>query len=488
MFIKRIKNRFLTLILLIISPVFIYGQNDVLFKKYSPEALKQDAQLLKEIVFKMHPGIGLYKPISFYENLFNDFITNIRDSLSEKEFRIKLKLLFDELHCGHSDILLSKAYSKALDKKQFNYLPYYFIALNNKLFTAIPVNKKRDSLLKPTSEILKINNISSDSICTYIKHFYTSDGYINSGKDLFLSTGFNYYYPSLFGRPDSFLVEYKSENEIKSEKIKAVKLTGLPALPVYPKEDSTWIKYKRANISYGFINKNKTAMIIKIKSFKHSRYKKVYRKIFKLARKNNVQHLVIDLRNNGGGSLMNSYRLASYCIDKPASISFKTRIKNYPYKKYTKGNLSLKITHLAFSMIAEKNKCGDTICYKQKIKPRKKNHYNQNIYVLINGHSFSASCLTATYLQSCKKAVLIGSETSGTKEGCNAVITPYYTLPNTKVRARIPAFRIIHDINPALSGRGVLPDYEIKYEVEDILKRKDLEMDFIKKLIDENRK
>ncbi|MBK7669669.1 MAG: hypothetical protein IPJ32_21450 [Sphingobacteriaceae bacterium] len=101
----------------------------------------------------------------------------------------------------------------------------------------------------------------------------------------------------------------------------------------------------------------------------------------------------------------------------------------------------------------------------------------------MNGGTFSASCIVAANLKESKRAVIIGSESGGTNEGCNAGITPYYTLPNTKLKVRVPAFRIIHNINPTLTGHGILPDYQIKYSFEDILKRRDLEIKFVNELI-----
>jgi len=452
-------------------------------KKYSPEALQEDSKVLKDVVLKMHPVIGIYKPREFYEKLFNDLIASLKDSLTEKDYRIRLKLIFEELHCGHSEVMLSKAYSRAIRPLAFNYLPYYFVPLQNKLYVAIPVNKKRDSLLKPFTEVVKINNIKVDSILNYTHHFFTTDGFITSGKDFYLRNSFSYFYPSLFGRPDSFLVEYKTKEEIHSSWLKAVKTVNLPPLPLLPKEDSAYTRYRKANMSVGYLGDNKNALVLKIKSFKHSRYKKVYRKVFRQLKDENIENLVLDLRYNGGGSLVNSYRLLSYLLDSTQTVTLKTHIKKYPLKRHARGNLTFKFTRFGLRTISKRRVSGDTVFYTQKIKPNKKHHYNKNLYVLINDGTFSASCIVSAYLQESGRAKFIGSETSGAKEGCNAGITPYYTLPNTKIKARIPAFRIIHDINPELTGHGILPDYPVSYDIESLLKRKDLELDKVKKLI-----
>ncbi len=452
-------------------------------KKYAPDVLKQDAAILKDVIINMHPAIGIYRSKKYYENLFDKMIESFKDSLTEKEFRIRLKTAMNELHCGHTEIFLSKAYSKAIKPMKLNWLPYHCIALNNKLYTIVPVDRKKDSTIKQGSEILKINNISVDSILNLTRRMISGDGFIESGKNLYMRYGINYYYPSLFGRPDSFLIESKKGDSIKIQYLKACNLKDLSLLPIGTREDTLLRNHKRVNIKEGYSGNDKELFVLKIRSFKSSRYKRIYRRTFRTLRKNKTENLVIDLRNNGGGNLANSYRLLKYLMDAEQTITLKTHVKNYPDKKYTKGNITFKFTKYALKKMGTKKVNGDSVSYIQKIKPYKKEHYTGKLYVLTNGGTFSAACIVAAYLKSNKNATLIGRETGGTNEGCNAGITPYYTLPNTKLKVRIPAFRIIHNIDPALTGHGILPNHEIKYSFEEVLKRSDLEMKFVKELI-----
>jgi hypothetical protein len=47
----------------------------------------------------------------------------------------------------------------------------------------------------------------------------------------------------------------------------------------------------------------------------------------------------------------------------------------------------------------------------------------------------------------------------------------------------MPAFRVVHDVCPTITGHGILPDYKIEYSIMDILNRKDLEIIKAKELI-----
>ena len=110
------------------------GKESPLLKKYSPAQLKADAQVLKNVTLAMHPAIGIYNTRPHYVKLFDDFINKLNDSLTEKQFRIKTKILIDDIHCGHTEVILSKAYYKAAAKQSYNFSRYFFIPIKEKVF------------------------------------------------------------------------------------------------------------------------------------------------------------------------------------------------------------------------------------------------------------------------------------------------------------------------------------------------------------------
>lgn len=468
---------------LIISFVFPQQKNSVLEKKYPSALLKEDAKLFRDITLSMHPVIGLYNSRDYYVTLFDRYLQTLNDSLTERDFRLKTKLMAEELHCGHTEVIYSKDYYRAMNKKKLNYSPYVFIPVNGKVFVLANLNKKSDSTLKKGVEITKINGLGVDSILRYCKRFVSADGYNRSSKDHYIQLGFNAYYPALFGRPDTFSVEYRDGKILKTLRYPAFQPKSFPPIPLGVKDDSLFTRYKKAKIKYRYLDTSKKTMLVKIEKFSRQRSDKAYRKIFRKLRKNQTENLVIDLRNNGGGSLENSYRLLSYMIDTAKTQTLRTAIKNYPYKKYTRGNVFFKLTRFAFALIGKKESRNDTDIFVYTIRPRKKNHFDKKVYVLINGGSFSASCLVAAYLKDRGRTVFIGEETGGAVEGCNAGITPYYRLPNTKISIRMPAFRIVHDVYPRITGHGIIPDYTIEYSIKDILAKRDLEILKVKELI-----
>jgi hypothetical protein len=456
----------------------------VLTRRYPPRQLQEDALIFSNVMMAMHPSIGLYEKREYYRQVFDSLIRSLRDSLTQRDFRIRLKLVADELHCGHTEVLYSNDYYKAAAKLKQNFSPYVFIPVGNKLYMIGNVGKPPpDSLFKRGTEITKINGVPVDSMIRYAKRFITSDGHVQTAKDHYLQLGFNSYFVALFGRPDTFVVEYSNGKKKGTAKYAAFQAKSLPALPLGPRDDSLFCRFGKTGIKYRWLDPKKATMQLKVDRFSNTGFRRAYRKAFRYLRKNQSANLVLDIRNNGGGSLTNSYKLLSYLLDTTATQTLRTGIQNYPFRKYTSGNVLFRLTRFAYRLMGQKRRVDSLDNFIYTIRPKKRHHFNGRVVVLMNGGSFSASTLVAAYLRFRKNTTFIGEETGGTAEGCNAGVTPYYKLPNTGIRVRVPAFRVVHDVSPNITGQGIYPDFKIEYSLNDIMRRRDLELEKAKEVL-----
>jgi hypothetical protein len=478
-----IKPLILFLIGILIAPSCALHKPNVLTKKIAPAALKCDAGIMEQAIMKMHPAVGIYSSRAEIQANFDRFNANLTDSLTQKEFRLRVKLLVDELHCGHTEVLYSKTFYKQVKHLHLNYSPYIFLPVKEHLYVLGYLGRKQDSLIRKGMLVQSINGFATDSILNYSKRFVSTDGFNRTAKSHYVQLSFNSYLPVLFGRPDTFQLVLQDTKALKSFHYPAVKLKNLPDLPLGPKDDSLCSRYKRAKIRYRYLDDDKATFLMKIEKFSHAGDARAYRRIFRKLKTTPTQNLVIDLRNNGGGSLANSYRLLSYLLDTIRTQTLKSTVKHYPLKKYTHGNWTFRLTQFVYTAIGKHEMRQDTDVFVYRIKPRKKNHFDGKIFVLINGGSFSASCLVAAYLKSTGRATFIGEETGGAEEGCNAGITPFYELPNSGIRVRVPAFRVDNDVCKSRAGRGIRPDYEVDYQFKDVVARKDLELMKVKALL-----
>ena len=82
-----------------------------------------------------------------------------------------------------------------------------------------------------------------------------------------------------------------------------------------------------------------------------------------------------------------------------------------------------------------------------------------------------------------KNITLLGEETGGGWYGNNGIMIPDIILPNTKVRVRLPLFRLVQYNHTAIKGTGVIPDILVPTSYDALLKGYDKKMEETKKLI-----
>lgn len=185
-----------------------------------------------------------------------------------------------------------------------------------------------------------------------------------------------------------------------------------------------------------------------------------FRRSFRALKKNKIEHLIIDVRGNGGGSVTNSTLITRFLSDHPFKVadSLYAIRKRKTYSRYIQNDF---FNRLFLTLFAPKRKDGKyhfKYYERHLFKPRKKNHFDGKTYILTGGNSFSATTLFASAIMKQNNVTLIGEETGGGAYGNSAWLIPDMTLPGTKVRFRLPLFRLVIDKNVPKDGRGVQPE------------------------------
>jgi C-terminal processing protease CtpA/Prc len=121
--------------------------------------------------------------------------------------------------------------------------------------------------------------------------------------------------------------------------------------------------------------------------------------------------------------------------------------------------------------------------YASKLKEPNPNNFKGKIYVLINGGSFSASCLLSSALKANKEVTFVGEETGGDFNGTVAGFMPQLTLPNSHIKWRLGLLDIRPVNQTKVIGHGIYPDKEIIQTVEDKINGNDPELEWILKQI-----
>ena len=84
-------------------------------KKYSAEILQKDYSVYQQILEEAHPGLYWYTTKDSMDHYFDWGRQQLKDSLTELDFRKVLTYVTAKINCGHTSVRSSKTYASYLD-------------------------------------------------------------------------------------------------------------------------------------------------------------------------------------------------------------------------------------------------------------------------------------------------------------------------------------------------------------------------------------
>jgi hypothetical protein len=463
-------------------------------KKYSALQLQQDFSLLRNILEKKHPSLYWYTPKDSMDLYFEKYYSNIKDSMTEQQFGWKIIApLTDKIHCGHTSFSRSRAYNNWADGKRFPSIPLLLRCWNDTMAITGNLNRK-DSVLKRGTLITSINGIKNAELIKTMFGYMTEDGYANNVNYNRLSNSFPYYHRNIFGISKTYAVTYLDKSGVE-QRIN-IPAYGLDADTVKKVKDSAVIRQPRPKKqtrlerlqdvrSLAVDTTNNTA-IVTINSFSGGSLRKFYRQTFGYIQKTGIDHVVLDIRSNGGGRIRLSTLLTKYV----SRVNFKVADTSYavvkslrPYSTYIKGSF---MDNIGLFFLTKKKSDGlyHFRHWEKKVhKPKAVNNYTGNLYVLIAGNTFSAASLFSNVVKGQPGVVLLGEETGGGWHGNNGILIPDIVLPNTHIKVRLPLFRLVQYNHTPKDGSGIPPDIHIGTNYNALVKGFDYKMKFVMDMI-----
>lgn len=490
---KTIKKFFLLLF-----PLFLYSCATT--KKYNPnlkysaQQLQRDYTLLRNILEKKHPSIYWYTDKDSMDMYFDKYYSFIKDSMTEQEFGWHIIApLTDKIHCGHTSFARSKAYNNWVVNKKISSFPLFLKCWNDTMVVTANQNRK-DSVLKRGTLITSINGIRNSELTKIMFDYMTEDGNANNSNYIRLSSNFPYYHRNIFGIYKQYAITYL-DNAGKEQSIN-IPVFDLPKdssrktkIIILPEKEKVESRKKRLfDLRSLAIDTTHNTAIITLNTFSSGGLRKFYRQTFRYIKKTGIDNVVLDLRSNGGGRINLSTLLTKYVTRVPfkvADTSFAVTNTLRPYGRYINSSF---INTLGLIFMTKKNKDG---FYhfghweRKTYKPKSTNHYSGNLYVLINGSTFSAAALFSNAVKGQTGITLVGEEAGGGWYGNNGILIPDITLPETRLRVRLPLFRIVQYQHAPKDGRGVPPDIFIGTNYKALLNGVDKKIQVVMEMIKE---
>lgn len=455
----------LFLILLACLPLSSFAQHNL-----SAKQAKEDVTFLYNRMLQVHPGLYAYQDSASYAKTFQSIYDSFEGETDYLTFFKRIAPLITEIQ----DLHTSYRHSKKWRKEHQQVLPFVLQEVEGSFL--IQYNGSSDSTLNRGLILKEINGRPVEEIIDEVKGYVGTDQDNPVAKGLYASRSLYAYFGKLFPLEDSVTVVVKNDslNRLQTHHLATVTRKELiPAvLKRYPDK-------ARVNLSYSVIDSLRSISEIDISSFSYKggpldifqgKFSRKLRQSFKQVAKDSVEHLVLDLRQNGGGYIPNVKKLLKYVSNEPFAMIDTMAFRQSAYFRLFP--LPTLLPPLMAPLYFNKAEDGYRYHVSNTMKEpkRSKFHYDRELYVYMDANSYSATVFTISLLNDMDRATFIGTIPAGTTWGSYAGSFHLPKLPNSKIQLRIPFYKVVHGLQRRPQNLFLEPDIEINTSKEQFLK------------------
>lgn len=407
---------------------------------FSIDDLRKDFLQLRSSYENDHCALYEYTSKEKFDSLFDHQYSLINRSMKYHDFFQILAPINNYIGCMHSGIWMPGDF---WESGKDNLFPLQVKLIES---YAVVSGYYSDTTQVPLgSIILEINSHPIKKIIEDLKNSYSSDGLIEQFQLAQVEKRFPMAYARYYGFPNEYIITYALPGRKTSETKKIIPANLQSVRKVVFKN------FNHPPLTL-HIEKENNLAILKIPSFifydRTEYFKSFLDSSFREISSKKIKNLILDLRGNDGGDPFCSVPLFSYLEKEPAPYFAKQ------YGRYAE--------------------FADLI-------PLSENHFEGNLYTLIDKHCGSTNGHFCALLKYHKIGKIVG-EDGGSTYKCNAR-TKEVKLNNTKMLVYVPEETFVAAVKDMDKTRGVEPDFYVDQTYKDFLKGKDTAMEFVKDLI-----
>lgn len=417
------------------------------FRSFSKKELREDVEFLQESLEALHPGYSWYTDASALDAQFDVVKKSLENNWTETDLLNELAPVIANINCGHTELIPS---ASRWEYQQFyaKWLPVMVDITGNRAIVAESFGP-----LTRGEELTAINSIPISSILKKLRDYIPTDGYNETYKDFKLQKEFSRLYSMYYPDADTFLLQVVKENKERVEH----RLPGNDSQLRDTSSDLIRSFIIIDSLNTGYLRISSLGQSESFPGFLDS--------VFVQMNNNQIPNLILDLKENEGGADQIGSLVYSYLTTSPFEY----------YKRITLANNdSAMWNRLHFDdipLLKALPNFNSSLNVDDKGEITYTNHINLglqlpndlafvgSLYLIIDGGTFSAASELAAIIYSQQRAIIIGDETGGGYYGNCSLGTPTLTLPNTRLRVKIPLAKYELAVNRVSEfGRGVFPD------------------------------
>lgn len=448
-----------------------------------------DFDLMRKALEEAHSGLYRYSSKAEMDRMFEAERAKLTGPLARTEFLPVLMETLAQIRCGHTGLMPDESTQKELAGARMFPLR---IAIEGRRLLVQSNDTPDDETIRPGMEITEINGQKSIDILNRILPRLAADGDIETGKRARLQRTFGQNYWLFVEKTEEFTVKARdAAGPGVTSKLRGVvdadrkKNSTANSLNAGLQAGIAKLQWSSENLALRFLKDPEIAEI-RIGGFGGSNFPHWMEETFRTLGEKGTRALIIDLRGNGGGADMLGAMLVSYLTDKPFRYFDHIDVKtiNPSFKEHS--DWSGNEARLREGMTV--NPAGGFLVTAKLHpgvgeQPPGKYPFRGKVFVLIDGGTFSTAADFCAVTHHLKRATFIGEETGGGYYGNNSGMQTIVTLPNSKMRIRVPMYEYWNAV-PGYEGkrRGTRPDHVVETKIANLLRGVDEQLELALKL------
>ncbi|MGB5334140.1 MAG: S41 family peptidase [Woeseiaceae bacterium] len=463
----------------------------------SAEAAAKDIEIARDRLEAMHAGYDRYTGESTLSDMWDALESRSSDGISRGDLYIGISRILAAIRCDHTKAELPDDMAAARNTERV-YLPFRFVLFSGRMYVDTPAAK---SELSRGDQILSIDGRRVAWWLAKVEPLIPVDGDATHVVPLelaysteFMGPALDHFAPFFADIDGTVRLQVRStdgrEFTVTTERLTFPDFQSMVGEKRYSSNFADSIRFERLgdNAAYlavdTFVNYRKP-----VDAAAH------LAPYFESLKQENRDKLIVDLRNNGGGSDDAQLALLQYLINRPAKTAeaLLTRFDSlsdgrrqylstwneaalYPdpawFEPLDNGYFKLVAPGLAADS--------------RPLQPAEL-AFEGDLVVLIGPANSSGSTHLVAVLANAERGLLVGEKTGGAPTGATAGIIYFLTLPESGIKIRIPGQRTVMANADRLPARdGITPEIPVTASRDAYFAGRDAALDAAKDALDIN--
>lgn len=445
------------------------------------EQARADIAIMRRALETIHPGLYRRAPKAAIEHAFADLDHAVAGGVSDAELYRRASLVLAMIRCTHTKADQPQV-MEAWRTDHASHLPFRFRIVEGRML--VVGSDPAQTPIARGAEILAINGRPVRELLAALRPYVPIDGFTEASRDSYLAddgdlmgADFDQFYPYVFGFTDKLDLTLRDADHAPRR-----------TLALAPISFRTWVKLDNAGAAFrqDFAESTSWRMLagdvgyLRVETFvnyrKPTNAAALYARALGELRAAGARKLIVDLRDNGGGSndaalaLIDALAIAPYTYqramrhravrygDLPQYISSwgdREALFNPPMDRFTRSDDGWFDLRAQFAL--------------DELQPRTPaaGAFTGPLTVLTGPANASGATMVIAKLRDIGRAKLIGEASGGSADGPTAGTLFNVKLPNSGISVRVPVMFNQMDVARFDPRGGIAPDQRVTLTVAD---------------------